>query len=46
MEREKEKEKVLVPVRRCETIREEVLEEPTDKVWTIPRRWHVYLERK
>ena len=38
------REKVLVPVRRCETIREEeeVLEGPTDKVWTIPRRWHVY----
>ena len=48
MEREKEREKVLVPVRRHKTIQKEELpkelpEEPGEvKVQEIPRRWHVY----
>jgi len=38
-----EREKVLVPVRREETIHEEEnLEEPAEKIWKMPRRWRVY----
>lgn len=37
------KEKVLVPVRRHETVNvEEILEESTEKVWKLPCRWHIY----
>ena len=48
MEREEEREKVLVPVRRREAIHEEALpkelpEEPGKvKVWEAPRRWRIY----
>ena len=47
MERREEPEKVLVPVRRRETVQEEELqeelEEPREvKVPRIPRRWHIY----
>ena len=44
MEREEEKEKVLVSVRRPEVVQEEELPEEPDEleVWEIPRRWHVY----
>jgi len=44
MEREKKREKVLVPVRRHKTIqKEELPEEPGEvKIREIPRRWHVY----
>ncbi len=43
MEREEEKEKVLVPVRRREDIQEEEIpEEPGEEAWEIPRRWRVY----
>ena len=42
----KEREKVLVPVRRQETEKEaerEIREEPRlAKQWEIPQRWHVY----
>ena len=38
-----EREKVLVPVRREEAIREEeIMEEPAGKIWKMPRRWSVY----
>jgi hypothetical protein len=37
------REKVLVPVRRRETVdEEENLKNPAEKVWKLPRRWHVY----
>lgn len=40
---EKVREKVLVPVKRHETIgEEENLEKPVDKTWKIPRRWYVH----
>jgi hypothetical protein len=47
MEREEEREKVLVPIRRREAIpKEELPEEPPEpgeaKVREIPRRWHIY----
>ena len=48
MARKEEPEKVLVPVRRREIVREEEelqeeLEEPQEvKVPQIPRRWHCY----
>jgi len=48
MKHEEEREKVLVPVRRCEpTQKEEILEELPDettegKIWETPRRWRVY----
>ena len=44
MEREEEKEKVLVPVRRHEAIQEEELPGEPDEleVGEISRRWHVY----
>ena len=48
MERQEEREKVLVMVRRCEAIQEEELprelpEEPGEvEVWEAPRRWRVY----
>ena len=42
-EEELDGERVLVPVRHEETIhKEESLEEPVEKAWKIPRRWHVY----
>ena len=47
MEREKERETVLAPVRRHEAILEkEFQEEPPEpcetEIWEVPRRWHVY----
>jgi len=47
VERKEEPEKVLVPVRRRETVREEELQEELEelqevKVPQIPRRWHTY----
>ena len=37
------RERVSVPVRRDDTIYdEEILEEPIEKIWKIPRRWHIY----
>jgi len=48
VERREEPEKVLVPVRRRETVQEEEelqeeLEEPQEvKVPRIPRRWHIF----
>lgn len=37
------REKVLVPVRRHEAVKEEeIAEEPTEKTWKMPRRWHLY----
>ena len=40
---EEEREKILVPVRREETNHEEeILEEPAEKIWKMPRRWRVY----
>jgi hypothetical protein len=48
IERQEEKEKVLVPVRRREITKEEehsdeFLEEPVEvKVWEMPKRWYVY----
>ncbi len=44
MECEEEMEKVLVPVRRSEPMREDELREESDdvKVPEIPRRWRVY----
>lgn len=36
-------ERVLVPVKRKETINEEeILKKPAEKMWRIPRRWRVY----
>ena len=38
-----EREKVLVPVKREESVREEKnTEEPTEKIWEMPRRWRAY----
>ena len=44
MEREKEKEKVLVPVRRSDAIQEEEVPDELDEVevYVLPRRWYVY----
>jgi len=48
MEHEEDRDKVLVPVLRHETIHEEELSEelPEEsdevKVWEVPRRWRVY----
>ena len=43
---EETREKVMVPVRRHESANEEeeeITEEPVEpKVWTPPRRWHIY----
>jgi hypothetical protein len=37
------KERVFVTVRQQETTNEEeTLEKPSENVWKIPRRWHVY----
>ena len=36
------REKVLVPVRRQRAADEEEDLEPTEKIWKMPRRWHVY----
>ena len=42
-EEDEDGERVLVPVRHEETIyEEEILEEPAEKAWKIPRRWHIY----
>jgi len=44
MEREEEKEKVLVPVKRVATINEEEVANRSDEVevYEMPRRWYVY----
>ena len=46
MEGKETKEKVMVPAQRRESTNEEEegkLEELVEpKVWTIPRRWHIY----
>ncbi len=47
MEREEERGKVLVPVRRHGAIpKKELPEEPPEpceaEIWEMPRRWHVY----
>jgi hypothetical protein len=39
----KNREKVLAPVRHHETIIEgKNIEKLTEKVWKMPRRWHIY----
>jgi len=40
----KNREKVLVPVRRQDSVHEEeISEEPSEeKVWKITQRWHIY----
>lgn len=47
MERRDDEERVLVPVRRREAIREdEIPEEPAEEDgppdWQVPRRWRIY----
>ncbi len=47
MERRDEEERVLVPARRREAIREnEISEEPAEEdqppAWEAPRRWRIY----
>ncbi len=47
MEQEKDRQTVLVPVRRCEAIPEKELpKEPPEsgeaEAWKMPKRWHVY----
>ena len=42
-EGKEEREKVLVPVRREETVyEEESRQEPAEKIWEMPRRWRAY----
>ena len=39
----KNREKVLAPVRHHETMVEDKnIEKLTEKVWKMPRRWHIY----
>jgi hypothetical protein len=47
MEREKERETVLVPLRRHEAMpKKELSEEPPEpyetEIWEMPKRWNVY----
>ena len=47
MEREKERETILVPVRRHEAMpKKELPEEPLKpceaEIWEMPKRWHAY----